>query len=130
MRRLSLFVALCAAGCSRGPTEVSLNQEFELAVGQSVRVAGTGELVSFESVPSDSRCPTDVTCVWAGNALVRVRIQGLDADSTLELNTTLEPKRGSAGGVQVELRSLDPAPLSTEPSADRHYRVRLLLRRV
>ena len=128
MRCLSLFVVLWAADCNRGPTEVSLDQEFELAIGESARVAGTGQVVRFEAVPSDSRCPTDVTCVWAGNALVLVRVLGPHADSLLELNTTLEPKSGSAGGLRVELRALNPAPRSNEPPAGRAYRAQLLLR--
>ena len=128
MRWLSLGVVLWVANCSRGPTEVSLNQEFELLVGETARVTGTGQLVRFEAVPADSRCPTDVTCVWAGNALVRVRVQGQETDSLLELNTTLEPKTGRVGEVRVELRGLEPAPRSTEPPAERRYRARLLVR--
>lgn len=128
MRHLNLLAVMLAAGCSRGPLEVTLDQEFVLAPGQSARVAGTGQLVTFEAVGPDSRCPVDATCVWAGNALVRIRVHSAEADSLLELNTTLEPKSGTANGVRVELRALDPAPRSTEPPAERHYRARLLIR--
>lgn len=128
MRSLVFLLAGCLAGCARGLTEVSLNQEFELSTGQSVRVTGPGLVVTFQAVPADSRCPSDAQCVWAGNALVQLRVQGPATDSLLELNTTLEPRSGAAGGVTLELRSLEPAPRVGESRADRPYRARLLIR--
>lgn len=128
MRSMSLWLAFCLAGCARGLTEVSLNQEFELSTGQSARVAGSDVVVTFEAVPADSRCPLDAQCVWAGNALVRLRVHTPDLDSLVELNTTLEPRSGAVGGVTLELRDLEPTPRLGEPPENRRYRARLLIR--
>lgn len=41
---------------------------FELHFGDSVAVGPDGLVVGFEEMVQDSRCPADVTCVWAGDA--------------------------------------------------------------
>ena len=124
--RLLMFL-LSLATCGRGPTEVALNEEFELRLGQSVRVAGRSTVLTFERVREDSRCPVDVTCVWAGNAVVVLRVGGQQPTTAMELNTTLEPKHAPLDGMELELRSLEPSPRSGETLSDRSYRARLRL---
>ena len=130
MRLVWLGLACSIAACNRGLTEVSPDQEFDLSVGQSVRVAGRDLVITFESVPADSRCPVDATCVWAGNAQVRLRVRSSAVDSLLELNSFVEPKTGSVGGMSFELRTLEPAPRAGVPVQDRKYRARLLIKPV
>jgi hypothetical protein len=61
----------------------------------------------------------DAVCVWAGDAVTNlVAEQNCDCRSAawqLKLHTFLEPKKGSAYGYRVELRSLLPYPSSTSP---------------
>jgi hypothetical protein len=116
---------LSLATCGGSPTEVALNEEFELLLGQSVRVAGRSTVLTFERVREDSRCPVDVTCVWAGNAVVVLRVGGDHPSTAVELNTTLEPKHAAVDDVELELRSLEPSPRSGETVSDRTYRARL-----
>jgi hypothetical protein len=111
---------LSAAACSNGDHEpvepgndlaavqVSLDQPFRLRIGQSATLPGTGITLTFDGVTEDSRCPTDVTCVWAGNA--RLALQGHDAagDRRIELNTTTEPKAAMIGGLRIEVVVLMP----------------------
>jgi hypothetical protein len=40
--------------------------------GETVLVKGVS--VKFLDVLEDSRCPTDVTCIWAGRAIVKVEV--------------------------------------------------------
>jgi hypothetical protein len=116
---------LSLATCGRSPTEVALNEEFELGLGQSVRVAGHSTVLTFERVREDSRCPVDVTCVWAGNAVVVLRVGRDQPTTAVELNTTLEPNHAAVEGMELELRSLEPSPRSGETLSDRSYRARL-----
>lgn len=67
---------LVAAACVEPSVEVPLDQDFELALGRTVSIAGTPQRVTFEAVPEDSRCPIDAVCVWAGNARVSLRVTG------------------------------------------------------
>jgi hypothetical protein len=125
-------IVLSAATCGSptGPREVQPGQEFELAPGESARAPG-GPLVRFLEVTSESRCPTDAVCVWAGDAVVAVTLSRVgSAPATVELHTA--PALGdsaSYGGFTVRLARLLPHPRSTGeiPAAD--YRATLVLAR-
>lgn len=127
MRALSVWLTCAIAACPGGPSQVSRGQEFELDLQGTARITGTQLSVRFEAVEQDSRCPIDVTCVWAGNALVRLRLQSAGCDTLLRLNTDLEPRAGAGCAIPLEIRGLQPAPRSNEPPAGRPYRVRLLV---
>jgi hypothetical protein len=128
--RLSVSIALlCAlAGCTE-PADPAANLDLHrlpttvtLSLGQTVEVAGT--VVGFEGVNSDSRCASDLICVWAGNAEVRITIGpavGEGPTYLVTLNTTLEPRNSDeVHGLVVTLVNLLPNPVSTETT--RHYR--------
>lgn len=90
--------------------EVALGQEFTLRSAESVRIAGTDLLVTFDRVTEDSRCPTNVNCIWAGNAVVRLatRVAGV-ALGPMELHTTTVDKRDApVDGYRVQLVRLMP----------------------
>jgi hypothetical protein len=136
----AVFAILFAAGlaaCSQEPTapaqaptaplaaasaNVTLDQPFELRVGRSATVAGEGLTVSFQGVPSDSRCPTNVQCVWAGDAVVQVVLSKDGKAFGAELHTNLDPKSVDYLNYNVALVSLAPYPSSTTPIAQSQYR--------
>jgi hypothetical protein len=129
MMRVILLGALVLKGCTPHPTEASLDSDFVLAIGQSVHLAGTSTTVTFEAVPQDSRCPTNVQCVWAGNAEVRLRIATGNSRVETSLNTGVEPRSASAAGVQIELVEVTPAPVAGSPAIPAgDYRARLRAR--
>src|SRR5689334_15263072 len=72
------------------PTEVVLGDEFTTKVGQQVRVKDTKLKLTFLSVPQDSRCPSSVDCVWAGNAQLNLEVKKKQNASDITLNTLLE----------------------------------------
>jgi hypothetical protein len=87
----------------------ALNQSFDLKVGQTVSVQDTPLKVSFQSVAKDSRCPEDVTCVWAGNATVVLKIsEGGRPATTINLNSGLNPKHISYQGYDIKLADVKP----------------------
>ena len=88
----------------------SLDQPFALRVGQRATVAGAGVNVRFEEVASDSRCPSDVQCVWAGNAVVRAVLSQDRKAFGAELNTGTEPRSVRYLDYDVALVSLAPQP--------------------
>lgn len=118
------------AACGTTLTSVPTDQAFELSPGETVLVAGTGARVTFVNVPADTRCPTTAICVTAGNAEVAVRIRGqLDADTTIVLNTTLDPKATDVNGLHVALEGLEPYP-DVSRLAGAQYRAHLIVRLV
>src|SRR5262245_9512859 len=90
----------CSNGGPSGPNDpasgsivdASVGQEFQLEAGSTASLPG-GLLVGFRGVTSDSRCPTDVVCVWAGDASARIQATvGRMAWTAFDLHTTLNPK--------------------------------------
>jgi hypothetical protein len=67
---------LTASGCGGGPSDVQarLNEEFSLSMGQRALITEENLVIRFEEVIEDSRCPREVTCIWAGRVTCMVEI--------------------------------------------------------
>jgi len=109
-------VALCAVGalvaCDDEPTGPKPGEEFTLAVGEKATLEAVGATVRFVGVPADSRCPSQVECVWAGDGAVVLAIRPLvsgEAEDTL--HTHPDGKRAVAlSRYELTLLQLDPYP--------------------
>lgn len=94
-----------------------------LAPGEGVTVQDGRERLDlqFAAVVEDSRCPVDVTCVWAGQATVRVH---LGARGTHDIVTGAgAPGVVEVDGWRVEVVTVEPEPHSERPIAAGDYRV-------
>ena len=124
-----LFISMgsCASTPAPAPVPAKLGSEVVLTRGASHHVADTDLTVVFETVVEDSRCPTGVSCVWAGDAAVRIRIEApATASVTRELHTNAGFEREMAhGGVRVRLVSLTPEPGPDGPPRPDDYRATL-----
>ena len=102
--------------------------ELTLQFGEDRVVEGTALRMTFAAAIGDSRCPSDVVCVWEGNGEVEIGISvGMGPTHALRLNTTVEPRSVEWNDVLVTLLELMPDPLSDEPIADADYSVKLRL---
>jgi hypothetical protein len=124
-----LFLAACASGGGTAPTSPTpaVDEEFVLAPGQAAVVKDTNLRLTFDQVKDDSRCPTDVTCIWEGDATVVLRVKAAD-EVIRELHTQGDPPRSRkapAGDYVVTLVRLDPAPRSTATVEQSAYRATL-----
>ena len=118
---LLLSAIACTTPSQPGPSgtitpgvQVETGREFDVAVGQEARVKGSNVVIRFRGVTNDSRCPSDVQCVWAGNAVAGFDLSG-DGTADASLNTTLEPKSARYSGYTITLVGLKPAPKSGTP---------------
>ncbi len=106
-----------------------INEVFNIEVGSTVSVDDGGLQVTFVGVDGDSRCPSDVQCVTAGSAIIRLTGQptGRDAETfTLETDTdTSQTLAFDNGFYQIELSEVEPYPISTREIADDGYCVTL-----
>jgi len=124
---VAIAATFAAAGCTTpnnaitasGPSAsdvVNIDRDFDLKPGQTARVDGTALTVSFVGVPEDSRCPTDVVCVWAGNGAVSLTTtDDTGAKTTVVLNTTLSPRSVRSSAYEISLTGLKPAPKQGSP---------------
>ncbi|MGH7464565.1 MAG: hypothetical protein ACREK1_05275 [Longimicrobiales bacterium] len=135
---MSLLAAAAAAcgGATEPPDQAGSVRHIEagdtvrLRYGESARLGSDGPLIVFRSVEEDSRCPVDVTCVWAGDAHVRLDASQLSGTSQpIDLHTTLDPKEAGIAGYRIRL--LDVAPARTDQDAVRpeHYSILLAISR-
>lgn len=111
MKISSMLICLAfIAGCNSNSTleilQPGLNEKFQLRVGQSATFDNGRLWFEFESVPSDSRCPENALCVWAGDAIAVLKY--LDGQDTL--HTYLEPKATQRQNYQITLVQLSPYP--------------------
>lgn len=107
------------------PIGPALSQAFDLKVGETVNVGDDGLTVEFVELMEDSRCPSDVTCVWAGRAVIRVIVSSADdvlgfgtVEFTLEAGT-VGADVGSLYG--LTLVELTPYPVSTVELTGQDY---------
>jgi len=107
--RLPLVFVLAAA-CS-STTAPQLGEEFSLRLGEQATIADIGVTITFADVSEDSRCPSNVTCVWAGDAVVVIASWTVAAgEGTEVLHSHLEPQSVRIDSVELEFVRLDPYP--------------------
>lgn len=128
---LACVVLLCCHVAAPAQTP-RVGREFKAQAGRTVTLDGGRLRLRFARVASDSRCPVDVTCVWAGNAEVVVEAvaRGLRGWRTLRLNTNASPERPGEAAYQrytVKLVELAPRPRSTGKIPAGQYTATLLV---
>ncbi len=112
---LILIAASLGATCGGHPTEpttVPLGQPFNLRVGESAVVPG-GLRVAFDRVVSDSRCPIDALCVWAGEAVLALKLsRGSDAPVEREVRADSASPEISHLDYNIKAIAFTPYPRS------------------
>jgi len=86
------------------------NSSVEVQVHKEKVVPHTGFSIKFVEMVEDSRCPTGTTCVWAGNAKVRIEVRSGRHSQTFELNNTTQPTVVNYAGYDIKLTGLTPKP--------------------
>lgn len=135
-RYAAVALATVALGCS-GSTEPQLDSnasmvpattEVTLRYGEDRQLDNSVLRLTFARVVEDSRCPVDVVCVWAGNAVVEIGIAaGMGPTVPLQINALLDPRYVDWSGIRVTVLELNPAPRSDTPIKPEDYSVKLRL---
>ncbi len=126
-----VFLALaCGASLPGSGTEeprgeaYPLEETFSLNLQEVARLQDEDLSFRFESVVTDSRCPPNVTCIWAGE--VTVEIRWLQPESAESIHLSLSPRDKPSGSRQdnAVLRLIDVLPYpgtaqGEEPEATR-----------
>ena len=95
---------------------------FALAPGQTAEVKRSGTRVTFRQVREDSRCPVDVTCVWAGDATVEVVISRTGAPDDPRLLSIHPPNNEVlSGNLRIRFVGLTPVPRQADGNAVKNY---------
>lgn len=105
-------------------------QQVSLRVKTQTSVTRDRLRIRFVSV-EDSRCPADVTCVWAGNAKVTIRVTNRRGRSeTFDLNTNLDGRSARFDGYEIKLGDVSPFPRSNIRINPNGYRASFTVRKI
>lgn len=124
---------LATSGCAGVQTAavVEPGASFTLAPGQTATVKGTDARITFKRVLEDSRCPVDVTCVWAGDAKIEITIsRNGAADETRILSITPPNHEATVGNLRIRFVSFAPVPRQADGNAPRNYRAEFVVDQV
>jgi hypothetical protein len=78
----------------------------------------------FHGVLADSRCPVDVVCIVAGDAIVELTVTSTETfGAVLRLHTTQESQESEVAGYRVRLERLEPERRAGDSPSQADYRV-------
>lgn len=110
-----------------GSSDFSLGNEVNFQIGSSY-FANDNALKFKISEINDSRCPSDVVCVWAGKADVKIELSS-PLSSTITLNTW-NNQTDTIGNYSFKLVGVSPYPVSTKIIKTEDYDVKLIIAKI
>jgi hypothetical protein len=135
MKLLLLCLILAIVGCGGGKQtfpdrSITLDEMFMMSYGEAVRIGGSGDIVRFIRVRSDSRCPKGVECITEGNASVVLEHTFIGQNPTrFVLNTSNPPRDTIINGYKFALLDVVPYPTAGDSIPQERYRLSLILAR-
>ena len=106
---LTVALVACRSSGATAPHAASLNQEIQLAPGEQAAFAQQQLLVEFVRVVEDSRCPSDTTCVWAGEAKLQISTR-IDTAEAVQ-NEITAGQHVTVGDFRLVVVQLQPEPI-------------------
>lgn len=125
---LALFALLGLTSCDKKEKDIGFDfgQNFDLAFDETaISTDGTVE-IRFKAVESDSRCPSDVVCVWEGEATIALTVT--IASTTADITLSTHPDFGQVDTLDQHvftLVNLAPYPVSTQGYDEDDYTAEL-----
>jgi hypothetical protein len=129
---LGIAAIVAASGCATMETAIVAEPgvAFDLPLGKTAALSGNGVRITFREVREDSRCPTDVTCVWEGDAKIELTISRNGAPDDVKV-ISLSPinNETSSGDLRIRFVRLDPVPRQADAGKPRAYVAQLVVNR-
>ncbi len=114
-----LWLAACKESVIGPPPP--LNRDFTLAPRQVATIESTDATIQFRRVLSDSRCPADVSCVRAGEAIVLITVKSSGGVRDYELRSDAR-QATQHEDLTITLVQVSPYPVSTRTIGPDDYR--------
>ncbi len=129
-----LFASLLLTlhSCKQKPDgTIELNQPFTMKMGNSFLCKeGMASLFSINSIVEDSRCPTGLNCLRAGEVKVEVKLESKNNKDIFMLN--LEEGKSNRVPLQgtdayFQLKEVKPHPVDGQEIKDADYEITFVL---
>lgn len=102
---------------------VEYGEQAELALGESLSVRKTDAMFTFTSIVNDSRCPTGMNCVRAGEVKFLITLaDGTTRTVELPAQSRIQPSFSIPSG-SVKVLGLTPYPVFDEKTEQGDYRL-------
>jgi len=109
----------------------SFDSPFTLKIGETAKIGSDIEITLLK-VPEDSRCPSEVVCIWEGtvSAEVKVAKNSQDLGNHLISFVITESDEQTFDGNFIKLVKVEPYPSSTKLITPSEYSVTFLVSKV
>lgn len=113
MRRVLLAIAIASAMACNNPSgpDAVVNVPFQLKAG-AIATVPDGAKLRFDTVRSDSRCPIDAICVWAGDATIAITLMRSSGNESRDVHTIPAQSQITYSKYVIKLTELQPYPRS------------------
>lgn len=111
----------------------SLGSQFQLKVNQVAVIQNENLKIKFLDITGDSRCPSDVICVWEGQATGEINVMKNNQDiGNFNLTSRAGAQDGqtTVQGYSITLVNVQPYPLSTHQIGQSDYVISLIVSKV
>ncbi|WP_075351810.1 hypothetical protein [Algoriphagus marinus] len=128
-----LFSILLFFSCAEDPACIDnkIGEEISIQVFDTAAYCSENLSITFNAYPNDSRCPSDVTCIWAGFVEVELLINQKGKESMLKLSTEPNvsglPVQNKVGDYSIKLIDVTPYPATNVRIDPNQFRVVLLV---
>lgn len=146
MKRYLSAAAICLflAACSSNPMNIEIEpaasasvdvranvgSAFQVRAGEVAELDSGNLRIAFRGVSTDSRCPEDVTCVWAGDAALTLGVSVGGADwEWVTVHTAVDPRVVTRSVYALSVVSLSPATRQSRAIEQRDYVAELRVER-
>ncbi len=123
------FLGYFLAGCSEViiPADFHFNKEENFKLHLEYLSSDNNLKVEIINI-EDSRCPSDVVCVWQGEARVEIVLEETQTFSTVL--STYDNQVDTLGNYSLELIDVKPYPVSDKVIKTEDYDVTLKIKRI
>lgn len=132
----SLFLGSCTRSIASSslnsgeakPTEIAakLNRKFSVGYDRSVRIPSDDLEIKFTDVVGDSRCPSEIDCVWQGQVEIVLHMtQGVRDLGNINLVRQAGRENSASAtldGYSIQLLEVKPYPKTSQPIDLSDYR--------
>ena len=113
-----IFIGFAANVFAIDSKEIELDKQFTIKAEQTVSLDNLK--VTFLEIVEDSRCPSDVTCVWQGRASIKLNAENEDHSEDMIL-TMGENSTAQIEMYKINLIDLSPYPISKKIISTEEY---------
>lgn len=126
---ISFLLVFGFMACSEKETTSELGLSFDLGFEEQKVISDHGISVHFAQVVEDSRCPTDVICVWEGQVTVKLAVSVAENKKDISLISRegdyLDLARDTFENYIFILEAVHPYPQTTAEVAHQDYTVEM-----